>query len=161
MNRRVVRRISIAVLLLGAVLGMGVHYDTEQSTHYPYPDTTDLKISPEGHLNTQVFVFGTVEEINEDQNTARVRIDTDEGPFTAEVTRFSTQRNVQPGGVVQVVGTFQGEYLIEADTVRVVNPAGASYIYKYAVSVVAAGLIMVLFFRYWRVNIRTLSVEER
>jgi hypothetical protein len=140
---------------------MGVHYDSNAGTHYPYPDSTELKVSPETHTGTEVFVFGTVEAINEAQNTARIRIETDEGPFTVEVTKFSTQRNVQPGGVVQVVGTFQAESGIEADTVRVVNAAGSSNIYKYAVSLVAAVLIVVLFFQYWRVNIRTLSIAPR
>ena len=161
MNWGAVLRISIAVLLIGGVLGMGVHYGAEAATHYPYPDTADLKLSPEEYAGAQVFVFGTVEEMNREENTARIRIDTDEGQFTAEVTRFSTQRTVQPSGVIQVVGTFQGRYGIEADNVRVVNPTGSSDIYKYVVSVVAALLLVVLFFQYWRVNIRALSVEAR
>lgn len=156
-----VSRLSIAVLLIGGVLGMGVHYDSNAGTHYPYPDSTELKESPETHTGTEVFVFGTVEAINEAQNTARIRIETDEGPFTVEVTKFSTQRNVQPGGVVQVVGTFQSESVIEADTVRVVNSAGSSKSYKYVVSLVAAVLIVVVFVQYWRVNVRTLSVARR
>jgi hypothetical protein len=140
---------------------MGVHYDSNAGTHYPYPDSADLKVSSETHTGTEVFVFGTIEELNEAQNTARIRIDTDEGPFTVEVTKFSTQRNVQPGGVVQVVGTFQSESVIEADTVRVVNSAGSSKSYKYVVSLVAAVFIVVLFFQYWRVNVRTLSIGRR
>ena len=161
MNWGAVGRISIAVLLIGGVLGMGIHYGSEEDAHYPYPDETDLKTSPHSHIDTQVFVFGTVEEINEDENTARIRIETDSDPFTAEITNFSTQQNVQPGGIVQVYGTFQREYVIAADTVRVVNPAGTSDIYKYVVSAVAAVLIVVLFFQYWRVNVRTLSFEVR
>lgn len=161
MNWGTVGRISIVVLLIGGVLGMGIHYETEVDVHYPYPDETDLKTSPHSHIDTQVFVFGTVEEINEDENTARIRIGTDRDSFTAEITNFSTQRNVQPGGTVQVYGTFQREYVIVADTVRVVNPAGASNIYKYAISAVAVVLIAVLFFQYWRVNLRTLSFEVK
>jgi hypothetical protein len=161
MNWDAVSRIFIAILLIGGILGMGVHYGTEEGAHYPYPDNADLKTSPNSYTSTQVFVFGTVEATNEDQDTARIRIESDQGPFTAEVRKFSTQRNIQTGGSVQVFGTFQGEYLIEADNVRVVNPSGASNIYKYIVSGIAAVLILVAFFQYWRVNIRTLSFEAK
>jgi hypothetical protein len=161
MNRKAIARIVMSLLLIGGVASLGIHYDVQAGNHYPYPDTTDLKVSPEEYVDRQVFVFGTVKEIGGEQNTATIRIETDEGPFTAEVNRFSTQRGVQPGGVVQVYGTFQGEYLIQADNVRVVNPAGSSNIYKYAVSIVAAILIMILFFRYWNLNLQTLSFEVK
>jgi hypothetical protein len=106
MDWRAVSRVSIAVLLIGGVLGMGIHYDTEAGTHDQYLRNTDLKISPGEYAGVQAFVFDTVEEINEEENTARIRIDTNEGTFTAEVSRFSTQRSVQPGGIVQVFGIF-------------------------------------------------------
>jgi hypothetical protein len=151
----------MSLLLIGGVASLGIHYAVQVGNHYPYPGTTDLKVSPEEYVDRQVFVFGTVEGVGEEQNTATMRIETDEEPFTAEVNRFSTQRGVQPGGTVQVYGTFQGEYLIQADNVRVVNPAGSSNIYKYAVSIVAAILIMILFFRYWNLNLQTLSFEVK
>jgi hypothetical protein len=151
----------MSLVIIGDILSLGIHYETQEDNHYPYPDTTDLKVSPEEYADRQVFVFGTVEGVGEEQNTATIRIETDEGPFTAEVNRFSTQRGVQPGGVVQVYGTFQGEYLIQADNVRVVNPAGSSNIYKYAVSIVAVILIMILFFRYWSLNLQTLGFEVK
>jgi hypothetical protein len=153
MNRKAIARIVISVLLIGGVLSLGVHYDVQADSYDPYPDTEDLKVSPEEYVDRQVFVFGTVEELSEEQN--------DNGPFTADIERFSTQRGVQSGGVVQVYGTFQGEYLIQADNIRVVNPAGSSNIYKYAVSIVAAILIIILFFRYWSLNLQTLSFEVK
>jgi len=51
--------------------------------------------------------------------------------------------------------------VVDAETVRVVNPAGASETYKYAVSAVGALLVVALFFRYWRVDIETLTFEVR
>ena len=161
MNWRATGRISIALLLIGGVFSLGVHYQLQEDDHYPYPDTTDLKTSPEEHIDTQVFVFGTVEAMSEERNTATIRIDTDEGPFTADINRFSTQKNVKLGGTVKVYGTFQQESLIEANNVRVVNPNGFSDMYKYVVSVVGAIFVMALFFRYWRFNARTLGFEMR
>jgi hypothetical protein len=161
MNRKPIARIVISVLLIGGVASLGIHYDVQEDSYDPYPDTENLKIAPEEYIDRQVFVFGTVEELSEEQNTATIRIETDNGPFTADIERFSTQRGVQSGGVVQVYGTFQGEYLIQADNVRVVNPAGSSNIYKYAVSIVAVVLIMILFFRYWSLNLQTLGFEVK
>ncbi|ERG95234.1 hypothetical protein [Haloquadratum walsbyi] len=161
MNRTAIARIIIPLILIGGVVSLGVHYDLQEDNHDPYPDSTDLKISPGEYVDRQVFVFGIVEELSEEQNAARIRIETDEGPFTAEITRFSTQNSVQSGGTVQVYGVFEGEYLIQADNVRVVNPAGSSKVYKYVASVVAAVLVMILFFRYWRLNIQTLGFKLR
>jgi hypothetical protein len=161
MDQSAVGRVLIAVVLLGGVLGLCVHYGSVSGERYPYPSPGDLKTAPSDHVGTQVFVFGTVEEIDSTENTARIRVDTDRGSFTADVTEFSTQREVRSGGVVQVYGQFQSGYRIDADTVRVVNPSGASGMYKYIVSALAAGIILILFFRSWRVNIRTLSVEGR
>ncbi len=161
MNRKAIARAIIPLVLIGGVLSLGVHYDVQESNHDTYSDTENLKIAPEEYIDRQVFVIGTVEELSEEQNTATIRIETDNGPFTADIERFSAQRGVQSGGVVQVYGTFRGEYLIQADNVRVVNPAGSSNIYKYAVSIVAAILIMILFFRYWSLNLQTLGFEVK
>ncbi|ERG93049.1 MAG: hypothetical protein J07HQW1_03102 [Haloquadratum walsbyi J07HQW1] len=161
MNRKAIARIVIPLVIIGGILSLGIHYETQEDNHDPYPDPDSIKASPEEYVDRQVFVFGTVEGVGEEQNTATIRIETDEGPFTAEVNRFSTQRGVQSGGVVQVYGTFQGEYLIQADNIRVVNPAGSSTIYKYVTSGVAAILIMILFFRYWSLNLQTLGFEVK
>jgi hypothetical protein len=151
----------LAITLLGCVVALGVHYDGTADEQYPYPNATDIKTTPNDNVGTQVFVFGTVETVDSTANTARIRVDTSYEPFTADVTSFTTQRQVQSGGIVQVYGTFQSGYRIDADTVRVVNPSGSSAMYKYTVSVVAVGILLVLFFRYWRVDIRTLGVTGR
>lgn len=154
-------RLLAAGLLIGLVVVSGVHYDTAAGEHWPYPDSTDLKTTPEQYAGERVFLFGTVERFDESAETAQIRVESDAGPFTVDVTAFETQRDVQRGGVVQVVGEFQSGYVVTAENVRVVNPAGSSDLYKYAVSLVAAVLVLVLFFRYWRVNIRDLSFEVR
>jgi len=149
-----------SVLLIVLVIASGVHYATVWENQYPYPTNEDLKTAPDEYIGEEVFVFGTVESVDANSNTATIRIESDAGPFTAQVTEFEPQRDVQAGGVVQVFGAFRGDS-IAAENVRVVNSAGSSDFYKYAVSGVAAVLIVVLFFRYWRVNLRTLSVEGR
>jgi hypothetical protein len=43
----------------------------------------------------------------------------------------------------------------------VVNPSGSSLVYKYGTSLVGAALVLVVFFRYWRVDWGSLSLEVR
>lgn len=154
-------RVFFAFVLLGLVFASGVHFASVEDAHTPYPDAEDLKTNSGSYVDEQVFVFGTVERIDGQDNTATIRIDSDKGPFTAQIQGFSTGQTVEPRGIVQVFGTWEESKVIAAENVRVVNPAGSSDLYKYAVSGVAALVIVVLFFRYWRMNIGTLSFEVR
>lgn len=152
-------RLFLVLLLVGTVGVMGVHYDATYDDRWPYPAEESLKTTPEAHDGAEVFVFGTVQAVDAGEDTATIEIDSDAGPFTARVSGFDAQ--VRPGGTVQVVGTFDAGGTITAGTVRVVNPAGASEWYKYAVSVIAAVLVLAVFFQHWRVNLRQLRFERR
>jgi hypothetical protein len=154
-------RLVAAAALLGLVLVSGVHYDAAEPDHWPYPTPEELETEPDQHADQRVFLFGTVERLDETAGTARIRVESDEGPFVVDVTGFGTERDVRPGGTVQVVGEFRPGYVVAAERVRVVNPAGSSRLYKYAVSGVAALLVLILFFRHWRADVGTLSFEAR
>jgi hypothetical protein len=154
-------KIAIATLLFVTLIVSGIHYDSASDAYYPYPDNHELKNAPASHVGSDVFVFGVVEQRNVAGSTADIRVDSSAGEFTIQVTDFAPEGSVESGGIVQVYGTFQGEYRIDAQNVRVINPNGNSNLYKYAVSVLGAGLILVLFFRYWRVDIRKLAIEAR
>lgn len=75
------------------------------------------------------------------------------------VRSFDVQ--VEPGGTVQVYGTLRPNNIIKAERVVVVNPARTSKWYKYAVSVVGALLVVIMFFRWWRFDPVTLAFERR
>jgi hypothetical protein len=69
--------------------------------------------------------------------------------------------NVEPGGVVQVLGRLEPGRAMTPDAVAVVNPSGSSLVYKYSTSLVGAALVLVVLFRHWRVDWRSLSLEVR
>ena len=147
------------VVLLAAVGGLGVHYDVTAEDHYPYPTSEDLATDYERYVGEETRLFGDVERVDADAERAMIRVTSDEGNFELLVERF-TER-VQPGGVVQVYGTLEADYTMSATNVAVVNPAGASKAYKYAVSVVGAALVLALFFRHWWFDTESLAFELR
>ena len=157
MERR--RRVLVAVLLLGGVVGMGVHYDAAYEEHWPYPAADDLAESDDAHVGEQVRLFGTVESVDEQAGMIRIRVYHDEGEFTMAIR--DTTADVGEGGTVQVLGTLQQNRALDADAVTVVNPSGASTLYKYAISLLGALLVAGLFFKHWRVSIKRLSIEAR
>jgi len=152
-------RVAGVVVLLAAVGGLCVHYDATFDDNAPYPPTDDLATEYENYVGEETLVFGDVDRVDADAERATVRVDSDEGEFELLVRGF-TER-VQPGGVVQVYGTLEADYTISATNVAVVNPAGGSKAYKYAVSVVGAVLVLALFFRRWRVDTESLAFELR
>lgn len=157
MNRSV--RVLVIVLAVGLLLGMGVHFDTQYADRWPYP-TTDAIQADDGDLVDQtVFVSGTVDHVDPAADTARLRVSSSDGPFEMTVRGFDA--TVQQGGAVQVVGRLDADHTIDARVVRVVNPSGASLLFKYGVSLVGAALVTVLVLRHWRLDPRTLSFEVR
>lgn len=152
-------RALVVVLALGLVFGMGVHYDSQYTQQWPYPSTDAIEAADDEHVGQTVFVFGTVEQVDETANSAQILVGSSDGTFGLTVVGFDAA--VRPGGVVQVVGRLEPDATIDARAVRVVNPAGSSTLYKYGVSLVGAALVTVLVLRHWRIDVRTLSFEVR
>lgn len=152
-------RIVVVAVLAAVVFGMGVHHASVSEERWPYPSSDDIEASYDDHVGEEVFLFGTVEAVDEDAGTARIRVDADGGSFDLTVRPFDA--DVQPGGVVQVVGTLQEGHTLDAGTVRVVNPAGSSDLFKYAVSTVGALLVVVAFFRHWQLDVSNLAFRGR
>jgi hypothetical protein len=150
-------RLFVAVLLLGLVFAMGVHYGATAGEHWPYPSSDALAEDYDRHVGEQAFLFGTVESVS--AGTARLSVESTTGSFPLTVQNFDA--NVDPGGVMQVLGTLQPDHAMRAEAVRVVNPAGSSTLYKYVTSLVGALLVVVAFFRYWQTDWATLSIEVR
>ncbi|MFC6864699.1 hypothetical protein ACFQGE_14685 [Halomicroarcula sp. GCM10025817] len=152
-------RILVALILVAGVFGLGTHYSTHRSDHWEYPTYEELDRQPGEYVGEQVFVQGDVVEVDATVGTGWVRVMYAGGAFTATVDGFDA--SVRPGGVVQVYGVFRPGRAVAAETVRVVNPAGASKAYKYVVSAVGALFVLALFFRYWRFDLQTLTFEVR
>lgn len=151
------RRFALVVLLLLATAGLGVAADATYEDRWPYPTADTLGTEYADHTGETTLLFGTVETV--DDGTARIRVEYDEGTFEMTVRNFDA--SVQPGGAVQVYGTLEPDRTIDAERVVVVNPAGSSLLFKYGISVVAVVLFLLLFFRYWRIDWQSYSLEAR
>ncbi len=147
----------LAVALVGLVFAMGVHYDSADEERWPYPDTDRLAAEYDQYVGEQALLFGTVESVS--AGTARLSVEHAGGSFPLTVREFDA--NVEPGGVVQVLGRLESGRAMTPDAVAVVNPSGSSLVYKYSTSLVGAALVLVVLFRHWRVDWRSLSLEVR
>ncbi|WP_415380217.1 hypothetical protein [Halosimplex sp. TS25] len=152
-------RVVGVVALLCAVVGLGVHYDATEDDHSPYPESDALATDYGAHVGSDGFVIGTVERVDATADRATISVESDEGDFEMTVEGF-TER-VQSGGVVQVHGTLGADHTLVAANVEVVNPAGGSKPYKYAVSAVGAVLVLAAFFRRWRFDPEGVAFETR
>ncbi|WP_136716755.1 hypothetical protein [Halorientalis salina] len=150
----------LGVVLLGLLLvGMGSHYDANYENHWPYPTGDALESDYETHVGEQVFVSGTVQAVDRGNETVEILVETEQGELPLTVSGVS--RDVQPGGALQVYGTVRPDTHLTADNVVVVNSAGSSRTFKYAVSLIGALLVVVLFFRHWRVDRDDIGFEVK
>jgi hypothetical protein len=150
-------RVLLAVALVGLVFAMGVHYDSAEEEHWPYPDADRLAAEYDRYVGERALLFGTVESVSD--GTARLSVEHATGSFPLTVRAFDA--DAEPGGVVQVLGQLESDRAMTAEAVAVVNPSGSSLVYKYGTSLVGAALVLVVFFRYWRVDWESLSLEVR
>jgi hypothetical protein len=146
----------VCVLL---VVGMGVHYAAVYDDRWPYPDGTTLDRNYGDHVGERTFLFGTVQETDRANETVAMLVETERGQLPLSVS--GVDRAVQPGGTLQVYGTVRPEGRLAAESVVVVNPAGSSALFKYAVSLVGVVLVAVLFFRHWRIDLDGLGFEAK
>jgi hypothetical protein len=154
-----VGRVLTPIVLLAAVVGAGIHYDAAEPAHCPYPTEDTLGERYDPAVGNQALLLGEVRSIDTADNTAVITVEHDTGTFEMRVTGIQTA--VEPSGVVQVYGTLQPGHTIAAQSTVVVNPAGSSTTYKYAVSVVGALLVLAVFFRRWRFDTETRGFVPR
>lgn len=152
-------RALLILVAIGLVVGMGIHYETQSEQHWPYPTGDDLAADYDQQVGQEIFIFGAVTSIDRAADRGTIRVQYDGGQLGMTVRGFDA--DVRPGGTVQVVGTIEPDHTIDASTIRVVNPAGSSLLFKYGVSLVGALLVTVLFLRDWRIDLRRLAFEVR
>ncbi len=154
-----IRRGVMFLLLVGAIGGLCVHYEATEDQRDPYPAAEDIDADYDRYVGDTALLIGTVESVDRDVGTARLRVDHDGGAFTMTLAEFRT--TVEPGGTVQAYGTLEAERTLRVSRTVVVNESGGSKLYKYAVSVAGAALVLGLFFRHWRINLETVAFEVR
>lgn len=148
------------VIVLGLCLTLGglfVHAAVTEEQRSPYPDAEDLSAGYDSYVGQEVMVFGTVTDTSE--NGIQIRAESDGTAITLRVTE--TEAAVEPGGVVQVYGTLEPNQTITAERVEVVNSSRWAEFYKYGASAIGALGFLLLFFRYWRIDRDTWTLEAR
>ncbi|AUG46405.1 hypothetical protein BVU17_02280 [Haloarcula taiwanensis] len=154
---RVWVRVGIVLVLCLTLGGLFVHAEITEDERSPYPDAADLSTGYESYVGQQLMVFGTVTETGDGE--LYIKVEGDGTAITLRVTETSTA--VESGGVVQVYGTVGPEQTIAAERVEVVNSSRWAELYKYGASAIGALGFLLLFFRYWRINRDTWTLEAR
>ncbi|GGK68663.1 hypothetical protein [Haloarcula sebkhae] len=154
---RVWVRVSIVLVLCLTLGGLLVHAAVTEEQWSPYPDAADLSTGYESYAGQQLVVFGTVTETSDSE--MEINVESDGAAITLRVTGIKTA--VEPGGVVQVYGTLEPNQTIAAERVEVVNSSRWAEFYKYGASAVGALGFLLLFFRYWRIDRETWTLEAR
>lgn len=151
-------RFAAILLLVGLTLGAGVHYEATDESHWPYPTDDQIGAEYERHVGERTLLFGDITAVD-GPSTITVSVEADTGPFA--LTAHGVDADVRPGGTVQLFGTLRSDHHMTAERVVVVNPAGGSFVYKYAVSLVGALLVLAAFFRSWAFDVDRLRFEPR
>ncbi|MHC3379847.1 hypothetical protein [Haloarcula sp. H-GB5] len=154
---RVWVRVGIVLVLCLTLGGLFVHAEMTEDKRSPYPDAADLSTGYESYAGQQLMVFGTVTETSDSE--MEINVESDGAAITLRVTGAKTA--VEPGGVVQVYGTLEPEQTIAAKRVEVVNSSQWAEFYKYSASAIGALGFLLLFFRYWRIDRETWTLEAR
>lgn len=156
---RTVIRLSLILLLLAATFGLAVHYGTSYSDNWPYPDTEAVADNPAEYDGETILFIGTVESVDADANEITYRPDRDLD-LTLRATNFDAY--VEPGGTVHVYGPLADEATVHhAESIVVVNETPGDSRYKLVMSGLGALLAAGLFLFYWRIDLRTLSFQDR
>jgi hypothetical protein len=158
------RRLLLGCVLVAALAGLFVHYGATADSHDRYPGNEEIALSYDDHVGETVQIAGIVRSLAANGSggaNATMTVVLRNWESFGTLTVRDADRSVDPGGTVQVVGTLGADRTISAERVLPVNPRSWSEPYKYAVSVVGAALILVVFFREWRVDAEGLAFEVR
>jgi hypothetical protein len=150
-------RVAAALCLCLSLGGLFVHAEITDDQRNPYPDAAELNNEYSAYVGQTVVVFGTVVETTDQQ----LRIEAEEDGTTITLAVTGADATVSVGGAVQVYGTLEPDQTIAAERVEIVNSGRWAELYKYGTSTVGAVGFLVLFFRYWRLNRDSWSLEAR
>ena len=151
-------RPGLIVLLVGVVLVSGVHYDIREEHYREQPTTDEILTEYDRHVDERTLLFGTVEAVDSEAETATIRVD-DTEPTTIQVREL--EADVDRGGTVQIYGMLRSGHRIDADEVVVVDRGTGVAVYKYGISAVGALVILAGFFRDWRFDPSRLAFVPR
>ncbi|MEZ3115677.1 hypothetical protein RYH80_07075 [Halobaculum sp. MBLA0147] len=150
-------RLVVLGLAVACSVAMGIHYDAMFEDRWPYPTDNELAKNYDAHVGKETFLFGTVTSVGD--RVVHVQVDARGETYTVRVRSFDAA--VRPGGTVQVLGVVRPDRVLAADRVVVVESSRESRLYKFGVSILGAGLVLVTVFRYWQIDTAGLTLEAK
>lgn len=151
-------RLALVAVLLVVLFGLMVHHGGTSDREWPsHPDARTIAEDPAAYDGERILLFGRVKSVDDEADRL---VMVSQGTLEVEVREF--EKDVEPGGVVQVYGELSQESSVQhADSTVVVNHDAGAEQYKLAVSALAGVVPAGLFLWYWRINWRDLSFEVR
>ncbi|MEY7850683.1 hypothetical protein AB7C87_15955 [Natrarchaeobius sp. A-rgal3] len=124
------------------------------------PSQSDLADDPPAYDGERVIMFGTVQTIDQERDAVVVS----DGTLEVRVTDVDpeTVSGLEPGGEIQVAGTFQADpSTITADEVVVDIEGSSDRRYVYGTSILGGLLAVAAFLRTWRIDVRGFRFVSR
>lgn len=154
MNR--FRRVALAAVLLAALFGLCVAEAATAADRSPYPTGEQIVTDYESVVGERAIVGGIVTATGP---TPSLR--TTHGPAAVIIHVRGVDQELRRGSIVHVLGRLEPGHVVTAERVVIVSPSAGAETYKWAISGLAVGGFLLLFFKYWRVDLRALRVEVR
>ena len=150
-----------AILLVGALLGLCVHYGATYDENWPHPTGDQLATEYDTSVDERVLLIGEVISTNPSDETVTMEITDDTGETAAEIQVHGVTQSVAVGGVVQAYGTLHVDRTLTPTNIVVVNHSPWDRQYKLGTSVVGLLLAITYFVIHWRPDFRRFVFDQR
>ena len=154
-------RVIIAILLVGALLGLCAHYGTNYDKNWPYPTGDQLATEYDTYVDERVLLIGEVVSTNPSDETVTIEVTDDTGETVAKIRVDEISQSVAVGGTVQAYGTLHADRTLTPTTVVVVNHSPWDSQYKLGTSVVGILVAIASFLSHWRPDFRRFVFRQR
>ena len=160
-HMRIGLRVIVAILLVGALLGLCVHYGATYDENWPHPTGDQLATEYDTYVNERVLLIGEVISTNPSDETVTIEITDDADETAAEIQVHGVTQSVAVGGTVQAYGTLHADRTLTPTNIVVVNHSSWDEQYKLGTSVVGLLLAITYFLIHWRPDIRRFVFRQR
>ena len=168
MNRDLAVRAAVIALLAGALLAMGVHYESQWEERERYRTTmAAIDADPDAYADRPVYLWMTVESASEERIVARTGSGADARRVIVDRPAAGAAESASPGDLVQVFGRLElvgcdgSDACYRLDAERVVVHDAGNRLRMYLVSAAGGLLALGAFLRRWRFDPRRAAFVPR
>mgnify|MGYP000715717093 CR=1 FL=1 len=158
---RIGLRVIVAILLVGALLGLCVHYGATYDENWPHPTGDQLATDYDTYVDERVLLIGEVISTNPSDETVTIEITDDADETAAEIQVHGVTQSVAVGGTVQAYGTLHADRTLTPTTIVVVNHSSWDGQYKLGTSAVGILLAITYFLIHWQPDFRRFVFRQR